>query len=292
MITPILGQSNPAGEKVVETISRGQEMLHAAYQWLAEGGVKFALGLVAAILVYIVGSWIAKILRSLTINLLGKRGMDHTFAGYLGNILHGALMVLVIITALGQLGIPTAQFAALVAAAGLAIGLALQGNLANFASGFLLVFFRPFKRGDYLAAGGAEGTVEEIGLFTTTMTTLDNKKVVIPNSAITGGNITNFSTNPKRLVVIPCTVAATNAPEKVRASLLRAPAGNSDLLSDPAPVAVISLLGENKYTMDLRAWCPADKYWPAFFSLNEAAKKALDEDGISGPLPAMRIVQS
>lgn len=221
-----------------------------------------------------------------------KRGLDHTFASYLANILHGLVMVLVIITALGELGIPTAQFAALIAAAGLAIGLALQGNLANFASGFLLVFFRPFKRGDYLSAGGAEGSVEEIGLFTTTMRTLDNKKVVVPNSSITGANITNYSANPRRLVVVPCTVGGTNAPEKVRASLLGAIAGNPDLLAEPAPVAVITQLGENKYTMELRAWCEPDRYWGALFALNEAAKTCLDRDGVTAPLPAMRIVQS
>ncbi len=266
-------------------------MLQAAYRWLAENGLKFGTALLTAILVYLIGAWIARIIRSLVLRLMAKRGMDQTFAVYLGNILHGVLMMLVIITALGQLGIPTAQFAALIAAAGLAIGLALQGNLSNFASGFLLVFFRPFKKGDYLTAGGAEGTVEEIGIFTTTLTTLDNRKVVVPNSAITGSNITNFTTNPKRLIAVPCTVAASNPPDKVRQSLLTAPKGNQFLVSEPAPVAVITQLGENKYTMELRAWCPAEKYWDALFTLNEATKSALDRDGIAGPLPALKVLQ-
>ncbi|MSU36984.1 MAG: mechanosensitive ion channel family protein [Pedosphaera sp.] len=237
------------------------------------------------------GAWIAKIIRSLVLRLMAKRGMDQTFAVYLANILHGVVMLLVIITTLGQLGIPTTQFAALIAAAGLAIGLALQGNLSNFASGFLLVFFRPFKRGDYLTAGGAEGTVEEIGIFTTPLTSLDNKRLIVPNAAITAGNITNFSTNPKRLVAVPCTVAASNPPAKVRASLLRAPAENPGLTTDPAPVAVITHLGEDKYTIELRAWCPAEKYWDALFTLNEAAKAALDRDGIAGPMPIMKVLQ-
>ena len=115
--------------------------------------------------------------------------------------------------------------------------------------------------------------------------------MIVPNSAITGGSITNFTANPKRVVAIPCTVGAGNLPEKVRKSLLSATAGNPNLASDPAPVGVITQLGENKYTMELRAWCPADKYWGAFFSLNEAAKNALDRDGVSGPLPALKVIK-
>jgi small conductance mechanosensitive channel len=267
-------------------------MLTTASSWVAEHGLSFATSLVAAILVYLVGAWIAGLIRKIVVNSLNRRGTDQTVVTYVANIIHALVLVLVIVTALGQLGIPTAQFAALIAAGGLAIGLALQGNLSNFASGFLLVFFRPFKRGDYLSAAGAEGTVEEIGIFTTTLHTLDNKKVVVPNSAITGGNITNFSANPKRAVIVPCTVAGSNAPDQVRSTLLGATAGNPHLLADPAPVAVLTALGENKYTMELRAWCEPDQYWPAQFTLNEAAKKALDAGGISGPLPAMRIVQN
>jgi small conductance mechanosensitive channel len=291
MITlPFLAQVTPPAA-VADTLTRGQQMMESACKWAGESGPSFLAAVVAALAVYIIGTWVASVIRSLTVKALGRRGMDETFATYLANILHGLVMVLVIITALGQLGVPTAQFAALIAAAGLAIGLALQGNLANFASGFLLVFFRPFKKDDYLSAGGAEGIVEEIGLFTSTLRTLDHKRVVVPNSAITGANITNFSTNPQRLVTVPCTVAASNPVEKVRASLLSATAGNPNLLTDPAAIVVVSELLENKYTAQLRAWCPSDKYWDALFTLNEAAKAALDRDGISGPLPAMRIVQ-
>ena len=291
MLHPIFAQAAGAGNAATEALTRGQEMLQSAYRWLTENGLRFATALITAVIIYLIGAWVANIVRRLLLLSMSKRGMDQTFSGYMANILHGVLLTLVIITVLGQLGIPTAQFAALIAAAGLAIGLALQGNLSNFASGFLLVFFRPFKRGDYVTAGGTEGSVEEIGIFTTTLTTLDNRRVIVPNSAITGGSITNFTANPKRVVAIPCTVGAGNLPEKVRKSLLSATAGNPNLASDPAPVGVITQLGENKYTMELRAWCPADKYWGAFFSLNEAAKNALDRDGVSGPLPALKVIK-
>jgi len=291
MFTPLLAQASGTADQVTDTLSRSQQFLGNIYLWITQNGLKFAMSLLTAIIIYLVGSWIAKVIRSMVLRVMSRRGMDQTFAGYLANILHGVLIVLVVITALGQLGIPTAQFAALIAAAGLAIGLALQGNLANFASGFLLVFFRPLKRGDYISAGGTEGAVDEIGIFTTTLNTPDNKKVIVPNSAITGGNIVNYSVNPRRMVVVPCVVGAGNPPAKVRESLLRAPGGNPHLLTEPAPVAVITQLQEGKYTMELRAWCPAEKYWDALFTLNEAAKTGLDRDGVSGPLPAMKIIK-
>ena len=283
----MLAQAAP----VAESISRGEQLLQAAYRWLTENGLRFAASLITAVIIYIVGAWVARVIQSLLRRVMIKRGLDETFASYLANIVNAVILMLVIVTALGQLGVPTAQFAALIAAAGLAIGLALQGNLSNFASGFMLVFFRPFKRGDYVTAGGSEGTVDEIGIFTTTLTTADNRKVVVPNSGITGGVITNFTINPRRVVVIPCTVGADNNPDKVRASLLSAVTGNKNLLSDPAPVAVLTVLSENKYTMELRASCPSEKYGDALFTLNEAVKAAFDRDGVSGPLAAIKVLQ-
>ena len=283
----MLAQAAP----VAESISRGEQLLQAAYRWLTENGLRFAASLITAVIIYIVGAWVARVVQSLLRRVMIKRGLDETFASYLANIVNAVILMLVIVTALGQLGVPTAQFAALIAAAGLAIGLALQGNLSNFASGFMLVFFRPFKRGDYVTAGGSEGTVDEIGIFTTTLTTADNRKVVVPNSGITGGVITNFTINPRRVVVIPCTVGADNNPDKVRASLLSAVTGNKNLLSDPAPVAVLTVLSENKYTMELRASCPSEKYGDALFTLNEAVKAAFDRDGVSGPLAAIKVLQ-
>ena len=287
----ILAQATPDAASPA-IVHDGKEMLLTASNWVAENGLSFAASLATAIIIYLVGAWLAGVIRKAVVNSLHRRGTDQTIATYLANILHTLVLILVIITALGQLGIPTAQFAALIAAAGLAIGLALQGNLSNFASGFLLVFFRPFQRGDYLSAAGTEGTVDDISVFTTTLTTLDNKKVIVPNSAITGGNIINFSANPKRVVIVSCTVAGTNPTDKVRTTLLGAVIGNPHVLADPAPVAVLADLGENKYTMELRVWCDPANFWPAQFTLNEAVKKALDDAGISGPLPAMRIVQS
>jgi len=274
-----------------EALSRGQELLQSVYRWVAESGLRFVGALLTSVIIYLIGAWVAGMMRSFIKHLLLKRGMDDTFSTYVGSILHAVIMVLVLITVLGQLGVPTAQFAALIAAAGLAVGLALQGNLSNFASGFLLVFFRPFKRGDYITAGGAEGVVEEVGVFTSTFTTSDNRTVIIPNSAITGGNIVNFSGHPRRLLAVPCAVSSENPAENVRATLLSAAKGTAKILTDPAPCAVITHLGEGKYTMELRAWCPTANYWDALFTLNEAVKAALERDRIASPLSAMKLIQ-
>jgi small conductance mechanosensitive channel len=283
---PIFAQVTNA----TDTVARGQQIAQAGYRWLTENGPKWAVALITALAVYVIGSWVASMIRSLLNRVLGKRGMEPTFSSYLANILHALLMVMVVITALSQLGVPTAQFAALIAAAGLAIGLALQGNLSNFASGFLLIFFRPFKRGDLVSGGGAEGIVDEVGIFTTTLNTGDNRRVIIPNSSIAGGNIINFTSNATRSFAVPCVVAGSNPIDKVRATLLAAAAENQILLKEPAPVGVVTQLGEGKYTMELRVWCPAPRYWDAVFSLNEQVKTALDKNGIAAPIAAVKML--
>lgn len=283
---PIFAQVTNA----TDTVARGQQIAQAGYRWLTENGPKWAVAFITALAVYVIGSWVASMIRSLLNRVLAKRGMEPTFSSYLANILHAMLMVMVVITALSQLGVPTAQFAALIAAAGLAIGLALQGNLSNFASGFLLIFFRPFKRGDLVSGGGAEGIVDEVGIFTTTLNTGDNRRVIIPNSSIAGGNIINFTSNATRSFAVPCVVAGSNPIDKVRASLLAAAAENKIILKEPAPVGVVTQLGEGKYTMELRVWCPAPRYWDAVFSLNEQVKMALDKNGITAPISAVKML--
>ncbi len=285
-IHPLLAQITNA----TDTVVRGQQLAQAGYRWLTENGPKWAVALVTALLVYLIGSWIAGLLRSVLGGVLSKRGMEPTFTSYLSNILHALLMVLVIITALSQLGVPTAQFAALIAAAGLAVGLALQGNLSNFASGFLLIFFRPFKRGDHVSGGGAEGVIDEVGIFTTTLNTGDNRRIIIPNSSIAGGNIVNFSSNATRVIAIPNVVAGANPVEKVRATLLAAAKENPLVQLQPEPKVVLTQLGEGKYTMELRVWCPAPKYWDTLFSLNEQVKAALDREGIVPPVAAVKML--
>lgn len=276
-------------EVATQSISGVTNLVNQAKTWLTENGLTFATNLIAALIVYVVGRWAANLVRKGVQKIFSGRGLDSTIATYAGNIIYAIIMIMVVITALGKLGVPTAQFAAIIAAAGLAIGLALQGNLSNFASGFMLVFFRPVKVGDYVSAGGAEGTIEEIGIFTSTLNTLDNKKVVVPNSSITGGNITNFSANATRLVAIPVSVSPQNDPALVAQALLSAAAENELALKDPAPVAVITQLGEGKVIMELRAWCKSGDYWNTLFTLNAGVKKHIEAAHVVPFLPAQAV---
>jgi small conductance mechanosensitive channel len=284
--------ANPV-EVATKSIEGVTNLVDQAKTWLTANGLTFGSNLLAAIVVYVVGRWAANLVRSAIQKIFSGRGLDSTVATYAGNIVYAIIMIMVMITALGKLGVPTAQFAAIIAAAGLAIGLALQGNLANFASGFMLVFFRPIKVGDYISAGGAEGTVEEIGIFTSTLNTLDNKKVVVPNSSITGGNIVNFSANANRVVCVPVSVSPQNDPAAVGQALLAAAAENELVLKDPAPVAVITQLGEGKFIMELRVNCAATNYWSTLFTLYAGVKNHLESAQVIPFLPhqAVKLIQ-
>jgi small conductance mechanosensitive channel len=160
----------------------------------------YGIKVVAAIVVLIVGRWIAKGFTSLTEKVMNKRQVDPTIVSFVANLIYIALLVFVVLAALGQLGIQTTSFIAVIGAAGLAIGLALQGSLSNFAAGFLMIIFRPFKVGDYIEEAGVAGTVEEIHIFTTQLVTPDNKTIIVPNAKMTGDNITNYSAKGTRRV--------------------------------------------------------------------------------------------
>ncbi len=160
----------------------------------------FGLKIIAAIIIFIIGRWIAKILRNTSVKLMEKSNVDQTLVAFAGHLVYAALLVFVILASIGQLGVQTTSFIAVIGAAGLAIGLALQGSLSNFAAGVLMLIFRPFKVGDYIEAAGTAGTVEEIQIFSTMLKTPDNKAIIVPNAKITSDNITNISAKPTRRV--------------------------------------------------------------------------------------------
>ena len=197
-----------------------ERLLLAAKNWFTDNGLTFARNLVVAILIFVIGRMISNAVHQLIVRVLENRKVDQTASRFVANIASVAIMVLVVITALGQLGIPTTQFAALIAAAGLAIGLALQGNLSNFAAGFLIIIFRPFKAGDEIAGGGTAGVVEDLQVFTTIITTPDNKRIIVPNSKFTSDSITNFTAHPSRRVNLPFVAGLQNAPQRVQQALL------------------------------------------------------------------------
>lgn len=252
---------------------------------LVEGVSQFGLQIVAAIAVFIVGRWIARRISGLLERGLQRAGTDPALVGFFRNIAYFGLLVMVIIAAVGQLGVQTTSFIAVLGAAGLAVGLALQGSLANFAAGVLMIIFRPFKAGDFIDAAGTAGVVEEIELFTTRMRTPDNKTIIIPNAQITAGTITNFSARDTRRLDLVFGVSYGDDLDKVKQVINQVLADEPRLLKEPEPLIGILELGDSSVDFAVRPWVQSIDYWPVFFALQEAMKKRFDQEGINIPFP-------
>lgn len=245
----------------------------------------YGLKIIVAIIVFIVGRWLAKLLRGITQKVMTKKKLDPTIVSFAANFIYVLLLTFVILAALGQLGIQTTSLIAVIGAAGLAVGLALQGSLANFAAGFLMIIFRPFKVGDYIEGAGVAGTVEEIQIFTTQLKTPDNKIIIIPNAKLTADNITNYSTKETRRVDLVVCIGygddIDNA-KKVIAGLL---AEDERILKDPPPTIGVVELADSSVNFVVRPWVKSADYWNVHFDVTENIKKRFDAEGISIPFP-------
>jgi small conductance mechanosensitive channel len=245
----------------------------------------FGVRIIAAIVILIVGWWIAKVVRNGLRKVLTIRAVDPLLVSFAGHLAYALIMVFVILAALGKLGVQTTSFVAIVGAAGLAVGLALQGALANFAAGVLMLVFRPFKVGDYVEGGGAAGVVEEIQIFTTKLKTPDNKLLIVPNAKMTGDNITNYSAKETRRVDFVFGVSYGDDIEKVNNVIEDVLSKDERVLKDPAPTIGLLELGDSSVNFAVRPWVKTADYWNVYFSINEAMKKRFDEEGVSIPFP-------
>jgi small conductance mechanosensitive channel len=241
--------------------------------------------LLAALVIFVVGRWIAKGLTKLVERLLERSNVDPTLIKFSGSVIYIALLTFVILAALAQLGIQTTSFIAVLGAAGLAVGLALQGSLANFAAGFLMILFRPFKVGDFIEGGGVAGTVEQIHIFTTTIITPDNKTVIVPNAKLTGDNIVNWTVKGTRRVDMVFGIGYGDDIDKAKEVMAEVLSKESRILKDPAPTIAVSELADSSVNFVVRPWVKADDYWSVYFAITENVKKALDAAGISIPFP-------
>jgi small conductance mechanosensitive channel len=243
----------------------------------------WGINILAALVIFVVGYILAGIIRGLVRKLFARKNIDATIAGFVGNLVHALLMTFVLITALGQLGVDTKTFAAVIAAAGLAIGLALQGGLSNFAAGFLIVVFRPFKAGDVINGSSIEGTVEEVQVFSTTLNTADNKRIIVPNSALMAGTITNYTANGTRRVDLPFAIGAASDLAAAHRVLISAAAADPRVLKSPAPATANTKLIDGGTQVELRAWCKTSDYGGLSSDLLAQCPKALGDAGIKGP---------
>jgi len=257
----------------------------AVHEQVMDLAVNWGFRIVGFLLIIIIGMWVAKLIKGLVVKSMEKKNVDATLTKFLAALIHIGLKVFVVIAALGQLNVQTASFVAILGAAGLAVGLALQGSLSNFASGVLMIIFKPIAIGDFVEAGGAMGGVEEISIFTTILKSPDNKKLIVPNSAIMGGVITNFNANGTRRIEIIAGISYDDDIDKAKKILEEIVAADERILKDPAPQIAMSEMADSSVNFVVRPWVEPANYWGVYFDTMEAIKKRFDENSISIPYP-------
>lgn len=246
----------------------------------------YAFSLVMALLIFVIGKWaVNKVVAVLGKVLRKVKGMDETLIKFLENIVYYALMIIVLLTALGKLGVETTSFLAILGAAGLAIGLALKDSLGNFASGVMIILFKPFKVGDTVTAGGVTGTVKEVGIFSSIFVTVDNQKIIVPNGAITTGSITNVNAYETRRIDLVVGISYKDDIKKAKEVLTNVATSNEKVLTDKGIAVVVSELAESSVNFTINVWVNTSDYGEVKFYLLENIKIAFDNEGITIPYP-------
>ena len=238
-----------------------------------------------AILILLIGKIVAVSIRSVIKKVMTARKVDGTIVGFVAGLVYAIIMVGVVLAALQRIGVQTTSFVAIIGAAGLAIGLALQGSLANFAAGFMLILFKPFKVGNFIEAGGTAGIVEEIDIFTTTLRTPDNRVIIVPNNAITSGAITNVNARDTRRVDLTVGVSYNDDLRAVKDLLLKILDEDERVLKDPAPTVGVIELGDSSVNFCVRPWVNASEFFPTMMDLNMTIKERIEAAGFSIPFP-------
>ena len=251
--------------------------------------IDWAINLGIAILIFIVGRIVVSMVTGGLKKVMARAKMDNILIEFLGSIASGVLMLFVVIAAIKQLGVDTSSMVALIGAAGLAVGFAMQDSLSNFASGVMLIMFRPFKDGDFVEAGGVTGVVEKINIFTTTMRTGDNREIIVPNGAIFGGTITNYSARDTRRVDMVFGIGYDDDLLKAKGLLERLVSEDDRILADPAPAVAMNALNDSSVDFKVRPWVKSADYWDVMSDFTEKVKLTFDAEGISIPYPQMDV---
>lgn len=251
----------------------------------------WGINIVMALAIFIIGKFVVGILVNLAKKLMTKAKVDNILVNFIGSIISTVLLLFVVVAALDQLGVDTTSMIALIGAAGLAIGLALQGTLQNLASGVMLIIFRPFKDGDFIEAAGVAGVVEEIGIFSITMRTGDNREIIVPNGEVYGGTITNNSKRDTRRVDMVFGIGYDDDLLQAKEIIKRILAEDERVLADPAPTVAVGELGDSSVNFNVRPWCKTSDYWGVYGDTHEKIKLTFDAEGISIPYPQMDIHQ-
>lgn len=248
-------------------------------------GFDFGIKLIAAIAIFYVGRIVARFVTRGVRKLMQAQNVDKILETFVSNLVYWALMLFVIVAAINQIGVQTTSLIAIMGAAGLAVGLALQGSLANFAAGVLIVLFRPYRVGDFVEAAGISGSVVQVQILTTILKTADNKQIVVPNGQIMGSIVTNYSANETRRVDLVVGIGYDDDIDKARDTIQELVDADDRVLKDPACLIAVSELGDSSVSLVVRPWVKTADYWAVNFGLTEAIKKRFDKEGISFPFP-------
>ena len=278
-----------AGKEVIEAAKSGR--IDQLIQQVTTTGIEMGKSLLFAIVLAVAGRYIIKFINKMVAGMLERRNVEPTVQSFLKSFVNITLIVLLIITVVGTLGVNTTSLAALLASAGLAVGMALSGNLQNLAGGIILLFLKPFKVGDFIEAQGVSGTVKAIQIFHTILTTPDNKELFIPNGALSSGNITNYTKNDLRRVDFSIGVEYGTEAEKVKQVTLDLLKQDSRIMTDPAPFIAVKELGDNGVIYVIRVWAKASDYWGVFFDTTERIYTEYNKEGIGFPFPQLQIHQ-
>jgi len=257
------------------------ENVELIHQYIIPWGIK----IIAAILIYVIGRWIAKFVVKSVVKIMERSNVDESLRKFAGSIINAVLTIFILIAAIEQLGVDTTSIMAIFAAAGLAVGLALKDSLSNFSSGVMLIVFKPFKLGDLVTAGGSTGVVENIQIFNTIMRTGDNQEIIIPNSHIYGGSIINMSKRDTRRVDLVIGIGYDDNIAKAKQLIDEIVSNNALILTDPAPTVMVLELGESSIDLAVRPWVNTGDYWGVRADLLQTIKETFDENGISIPYP-------
>jgi small conductance mechanosensitive channel len=252
---------------------------------LVEFATTYGIKVIGALLIIIIGRIVAGILRSVVMKAFARADMDDNLAKFFGRIVYTIVIIFAVMASLAKFGVETTSFVAILGAAGFAIGFALQGSLSNFASGVMLLVFRPFKTGDFIDAGGVSGTVFEIQLFNTTLDTPDNVRIIVPNGGIYGGTIKNFSHHDTRRADLSVGIGYGEDIGKAASALEAEVKADSRVLADPAPAVAVTELADSCVNLRVRYWVKAEDYWPSQGDLTRRIKERLDKEGVEIPFP-------
>lgn len=287
----IINPVEKAGD-VVEKVSNGDvKEVSKFFEQLCLWGLDAAQSILGAIIIYIVGRYIINLIKRLMNAMMERRKMDTTIRSFLSSFINILLTILLLITVVSTLGVNTTSFAALLASAGVAVGMALSGNLQNLAGGIVILLFKPYKVGHYISAQGIEGVVKEIQIFHTIVTTVDNKEVYVPNGALSSGTVVNYSANPLRRVDLTFSVEYGIDVNMVRNVLLGVASLDDRILREPTPFVALAELSDSSIDFVVRLWVDAANYWDVFFDMKENVYAEFNKQGISFPFPQLTVHQ-